>query len=165
MTNKIVVFIILLLTSASSVHAQSAAVSASVTIISSVIFLKTEDIWYDKMFLNSNSFEELILTNGGQSNRSLYIPKIFSFENTKKAVFSIYANDANFYSISSKEVITLIHNNGQEHMYGKATIEETSLLNSLGNRDILVNTKVYFDHSQLPGLYTSKNFTVTVNFN
>ncbi len=154
-----------MLVSVSTVYAQSAAASASVTIMSPVVFSKTEDISFNTLTLNTASSQEVVLISGGLGFHSLYIPKISIFKPTQKGVFTIYGCTDNFYSISTQLVIKLLHSNGEEHIYAQSMIDESSLINSVGERSIIVDAKVYVDHTQLAGSYTSKNFTLTINFN
>ncbi len=152
--------------SVSTVNAQSAATAtAAVTVISPVVFSKIEDISFKSIPVNSSSSQELIVSGGGQKFHTLYIPKILSVKNTNKGVFRITTNSENYFSISSDDIITLIQSNRVDKIYGQSTIDESLINIKTGETELIVDTKVFFDHTQLPGLYTSKNFTVTVNFN
>ena len=110
-----------------------------------------------------------VIVNGiGASVKSIYVPRIFTFESVKTANFTIDGEPEGYYSITIPKVISLFNSASSDPILAKTSLTEVDeVLNQKGSgvKKYEIKAKLYISPILPTGVYYSKDFNVIVNLN
>ncbi len=147
-------------------NGSSAAASVSVTVIDPASLSQSEDLVFGKISLKNLKNKFVNLYDIGASNQRILIPNTYTNSALNLAEFNINGGYNRAFDISVPNQILLYHQNGNDIL--SALINATKSAKKSGdltNFKFALDGKVYFNSLSIPGVYSSKDFAVTVNYN
>ena len=144
----------------------SAAASASVTVIDPASLSQSEDLVFGKISLKNLKNKFVNLNDIGASNQRILVPNTYTNSALNSAEFKINGGNNKAFDISVPNQILLYHQNGNDVLSALINATKSSKKSGdLTNFKFAIDGRVYFNSLSTPGVYSSKDFAVTVNYN
>jgi hypothetical protein len=144
----------------------SASASASVNIIDPATLSLSEEIVFQKISLKNLKNKFVSLNEIGANYQRIVVPNTYANTAQNLAKFNIAGGYNRALDITVPNQIMLYHQNGNDVL--SALINTQNCLDNsedLNNFMFTIDGKIYFNALANPGIYSSKDFTVTVNYN
>ena len=168
MKNKIL-FIFLLLTGFTSLtNAQSTATAtATATIVTPISIAKIADMSFGNIAVQPATGGTVVLAPAGTRTSTSGVTLPAANGTVTAASFTVNGNGSYTYAITLPTTVTLTHSGGVQTMAASSFTSNPSATGTLssGTQDISVGATLTVAAAQLAGVYTSGNFSVTVNYN
>ncbi len=166
--NKLVATAIVLAGFASASYAQSTATAtATATIITPISITKNADMSFGNIAVQASTGGTVVLAPAGTRTRTSGVTLPATTGTVTAASFTVNGTGTYTYAITLPSSATLTRASGSETMVANAFTSNPSATGALtaGTQDIAVGATLNVAAAQVPGVYTSTGFDVTVNYN
>ena len=160
---------LLLICLASNARSQSATASANAfaTIVTPMTIAKNQDLNFGNLDVQAIHGGIVILSPEGTRSASNGVSLPSSSGIVTAADFTVMGSSAATFSIELPANVILTHSNGTQNMTASSftsTPSSTGVLTG-GSQHIKIGATLTVGAGQLPGVYSSQPFEVTVNYN
>ena len=166
--NKLIVTTILMAGFATTSFAQATATAtATGTIITPITITKNADMSFGNIAVQAATGGTVVLAPAGTRTSTSGVTLPATTGTVTAAAFTVDGTGSLTYSITLPSTATLTRASGSETMTAGTFTSNPSGTGTLssGTQDIAVGATLTVAAGQVPGVYTSGNFNVTVNYN
>ena len=152
----------------SQLSAQSTATAtATATIVTPISIAKNTDMSFGNIAVQTATGGTVVLAPAGTRTRTSGVTLPATTGTVTAASFTVTGNGSYTYAITLPTTVTLTHSGGVQTMTASSFTSNPSGTGALssGTQDISVGATLTVAAAQLAGVYTSGNFSVTVNYN
>ena len=168
MKTKILFTCLLLAGYTSQIHAQATATAtATATVVTPISIAKNADMSFGNLAVQTATGGTVVLAPAGTRTRTSGVTLPATTGTVTAASFTVTGNGSYTYAITLPATVTLTHSGGVQTMTASSFTSNPSVTGALssGTQDIAVGATLTVAAAQLAGVYTSGNFSVTVNYN
>jgi hypothetical protein len=166
--NKLIVTTILMAGFAKTSFAQATATAtATGTIISPISITKNADMSFGNIAVQAATGGTVVLDPAGTRTSTSGVTLPATAGTVTAAAFTVNGTGTFTYAITLPSTATLTRASGSETMTANSFTSNPSGTGALtgGTQDIAIGATLTVAAGQVPGVYTSGNFNVTVNYN
>jgi hypothetical protein len=168
MKTKILFSCLLLIIFSSRLYAQATATAtATATVVTPISISKNADMSFGNLAVQAATGGTVVLAPAGTRTRTSGVTLPATTGTVTAASFTVTGNGSYTYAITLPTTVTLTHSGGVQTMTASAFTSNPSGTGTLssGTQDVSVGATLTVAAGQLAGVYTSGNFSVTVNYN
>ena len=168
MKNKILFTFLLLAGFTSQINAQATATAtATATIVTPISIAKNTDMSFGNIAVQTATGGTVVLAPAGTRTSTSGVTLPATTGTVTAASFTVNGNGSYTYAITLPTTVTLTHSGGVQTMAASSFTSNPSGTGALssGTQNIAVGATLTVAAAQLAGVYTSGNFSVTVNYN
>ena len=153
--------------SSASFGQATATATASATIITPISITKNADMSFGNISVQSGTGGTVVLATAGTRTSTSGVTLPATAGSVSAASFTVNGSGSSTYTITLPSTVTLTRASGSETMTAGSFTSNPSGTGALssGTQDIAVGATLTVAAGQVPGVYTSGNFNVTVNYN
>ncbi len=153
--------------STSSFAQATASATASATVITPISISKNADMSFGNLAVQAGTGGTVVLAPAGTRTSTSGVTLPATTGSVTAASFTVNGTGSYTYAIILPGSVTLTHSGGIQTMTAGTFTSNPSGTGALssGTQDIAVGATLTVAAAQLPGVYTSGNFNVTVNYN
>ena len=166
--NKLFTAAVIALAFSFSANAQATATAtATATIVTPISITKNTDMNFGNISVQAGTGGTVVLAPAGTRTRTAGVTLPAVTGPVTAATFTVLGSGTYTYAITLPTTATLTHSGLVETMTASAFTSTPSGTGTLaaGTQDIAVGATLTVAAGQLPGVYVSSNFDVTVNYN
>lgn len=166
--NKLIAIAILMTGFATATNAQATSTStATATVITPISITKTADMSFGNIAVQAATGGTVVLAADGTRSSTSGVTLPATAGTVTAAAFTVNGTGTFTYAITLPSTATLTRASGTETMVASSFTSNPSGTGALtgGTQDIAVGATLTVSAAQVPGVYTSGNFNVTVNYN
>lgn len=168
MKNKLIAIAILTAGFATTSYGQATATAtATATIITPISITKNADMSFGNIAVSASTGGTVVLAPAGTRTSTSGVTLPATVGTVTAAAFTVNGSGSSTYAITLPSTATLTRASGSETMTAGTFTSNPSATGALssGTQDIAVGATLTVAAGQVPGVYTSGNFNVTVNYN
>ena len=168
MKNKILITCLLFSSFITQIYAQvTATATTTATIVTPVSVAKNTDMSFGNLAVQTSTGGTIVLAPAGTRTRTSGVTLPATTGTVTAASFTVTGNGTFTYAITLPTSVTITHSGGVQTMTATSFTSNPSGTGALssGTQDITVGATLTVAAAQLEGVYTSGNFSVTVNYN
>lgn len=146
----------------------TATATATATVVTAISIAKVTDMNFGNISVQAGTGGTVVLAPDGTRSRTSGVTLPASAGTVTAATFTVSGLASYTYAITLPTTVVLTHSAGVETMTASAftsTPSATGTLASGGTETVAVGATLTVAAAQLPGVYVSGNFDVTVNYN
>jgi hypothetical protein len=166
--NKLIATAIIMTGFVTASYSQATATStATATIIAPISITKTADMSFGNLAVQAGTGGTVVLAPAGTRTSTSGVTLPATTGTVTAATFTVDGTGSFTYAITLPSTATLTRASGSETMTASSFTSNPSGTGALtaGTQDIAVGATLTVAAAQVPGVYTSGNFNVTVNYN
>ena len=166
--NKLIATAIIMTGFVTASYSQATATStATATIITPISITKTADMSFGNLAVQAGTGGTVVLAPAGTRTSTSGVTLPATTGTVTAATFTVDGTGSFTYAITLPSTATLTRASGSETMTASSFTSNPSGTGALtaGTQDIAVGATLTVAAAQVPGVYTSGNFNVTVNYN
>jgi hypothetical protein len=166
--NKMIATAILMTGFVTASYSQATATAtATATIIAPISITKTADMSFGNLAVQAGTGGTVVLAPAGTRTSTSGVTLPATAGTVTAATFTVDGTGSFTYAITLPSTATLTRASGSETMTASSFTSNPSGSGALtaGTQDIAVGATLTVAAAQVPGVYTSGNFNVTVNYN
>ena len=168
MKNKILITCLLFLSFITQIYAQvTTTATTTATIITPVSVAKNNDMSFGNLAVQISTGGTVVLAPAGTRTRTSGVTLPATTGTVTAASFTVTGTGTFTYAITLPTSVTITHSGGVQTMTATSFTSNPSGTGALssGTQDITVGATLTVAAAQLEGVYTSGNFSITVNYN
>jgi hypothetical protein len=166
--NKVIATAILMTGFVTASYSQATATAtATATIITPISITKTADMSFGNLAVQAGTGGTVVLAPAGTRTSTSGVSLPATSGTVTAAAFTVDGTGSFTYAITLPSTATLTRASGSETMTASSFTSNPSGTGALtaGTQDIAIGATLTVAAAQVPGVYTSGNFNVTVNYN
>lgn len=152
----------------SSCYSQATATAtATATVVTPITISKTADMSFGNIAVNASTGGTVVLAPAGTRTSTSGVTLPATGGTVTAAAFTVDGTGSYTYAITLPSAATLTRASGSETMTANSFTSNPSATGTLssGTQNISVGATLTVTAGQVAGVYTSGNFSVTVNYN
>ncbi len=168
MRNKILITFLLFSNFITQIYAQvTSTAPTTATIVTPISIAKNTDMSFGNIAVQTSTGGTVVLAPAGTRTRTSGVTLPATTGTVTAATFTVTGTGTFSYAITLPTSITITHSGGVQTMTATSFTSNPSGTGALssGTQNITVGATLTVAAAQLEGVYTSGNFSVTVNYN